>query len=159
MATQWKTFDQREAYLENRVQPFWKQMWPKSRELAEPQIAESLTRLTIAARGKFPAALAAVQDWLQPIEHPDYVVDLLHQSGLCSRYPVETLRLVGTVIADQPWPPRELEMCLDEIANAAPQLEQDVQIQRLREYFRRRGMRERRSTVPVVHFVQRLKAI
>ncbi len=132
--------DQRDDYWENRVQPFWKQIWPKSREQATPRIAESLTRLTIAAQGKFPAALAAVQDWLQPIEHPDYIVDLLLQSGLCSKYPVEALRLLAAVIADQPWIPQELGMCLDHIANAAPHLEQDAQFQRLREYFRRRGV-------------------
>ena len=79
--------DQREDYWKNRVQPFWQQVWPKSRDLATRRIAESLTRLVIAARGEFPAALAAVQDWLQPIEHPHYVVHLLHESGLCSRYP------------------------------------------------------------------------
>jgi hypothetical protein len=78
--------DQREDYWRNRVQPFWQQVWPKSRELVSPRIAESLTRLVIAARGEFPAAFAAVQHWLQPIEYPDYVVTLLHKSGLCRRF-------------------------------------------------------------------------
>jgi hypothetical protein len=99
-----------------------------------------LTRLIIAARGKFPGALAAVQDWMQPIEHPHYVVHLLHESGLCRRYPADALRLLSAVIADQQWAPRELGQCLDEIGQAAPQLVQDAQYQRLREYFRRRGM-------------------
>ncbi|MCV5934801.1 hypothetical protein OFO87_32280, partial [Escherichia coli] len=61
--------DQREEYWKNRVQPFWQQVWPKSRNLATPRISESLTRMVIAARGEFPAALAVVQDWLQPLEH------------------------------------------------------------------------------------------
>ncbi|MFO0874130.1 MAG: anti-phage defense-associated sirtuin Dsr1 [Phycisphaerales bacterium] len=134
------TADQREDYWENRVQTFWKQVWPKSRDLATPRIAESLTRLTIAARGEFPTALAAVQDWLQPIEHPDNVVHLLHESGLCRRYPADALRLLGAVIADQEWAPRELGQCLDEFGQASPELVQDSQYQRLREYVRRRGM-------------------
>ena len=46
--------DQREDYWKNRVYPFWQQVWPKSRELATQQIAKSLTRLAIAARGEFP---------------------------------------------------------------------------------------------------------
>jgi hypothetical protein len=130
----------REDYWKNRAQPFWQQIWPKSRHLATPRIAESLTRLVIAAGGEFPAALTAVQDWLQPIEHPDYVVHLLHESGLCSRYPVDALNLLNAVIADQPWGPRELGQCLDEIVQAAPNLAQDGRYLRLREYSRRRGM-------------------
>lgn len=51
--------DQREAYWNNRIQPFWQHVWPKSRDLGTPRIAESLTRLIIAARSEFPAALAA----------------------------------------------------------------------------------------------------
>jgi hypothetical protein len=131
--------DQREDYWRNRAQPFWQQVWPKSRKLATPRIAESLTRLVIAARGESPAALAAVQDWLQPIEHPHYVVHLLHESDLCRRFPVEAVSLLNAVIADQQWAPRELGQCLDEIVQAAPQLAQDAQYQRLREYARRRG--------------------
>jgi hypothetical protein len=131
--------DQREDYWKNRVQPFWQHIWPKSRDLATRRIAESLTRLVIAARGELPAALAAVQDWLQPIEHPNYVVHLLHDSGLCSRYPADTLSLLNAVIADQQWAPRELEQCLDQIVEAAPHLAQDTPYLRLREYARSRG--------------------
>ncbi|WP_419590991.1 SIR2 family protein, partial [Thiolapillus sp.] len=72
--------DQREDYWRNRVQPFWQQAWPKSRDLVTPRLAKRLTLMSIAARGEFPAALAAVKDWLQPLEHPHYVVDMLHKS-------------------------------------------------------------------------------
>lgn len=132
--------DQREDYWKNRAQPLWQQIWPKSRDLANPRIAESLTRLVIAARGEFPAALAAVLDWLQPIEHPHYVVHQLTESGLCKRFPTEALLLLNAVIADQQWAPQELGQCLDEIAHAAPNLAQDARYLRLREYFRRRGV-------------------
>lgn len=132
--------DQREDYWINRAHPFWQQIWPKSRDLATPQIAESLTRLAIAARGEFPAALAAVYDWLQPIEHPHYVVHLLHESGLCSRFPADALGLLNAVIADQQWAPRELGQCLGEIEQAKSQFARDARYLRLSEYFRRRGM-------------------
>jgi hypothetical protein len=95
------TANQSEDYWKNRAQPFWKQIWPKSRDLATSSISESLTRMVIAARGEFPAALTAAQGWLQPIEHPNYVVHLLHESGMCSRYPADALGLLNTVIADQ----------------------------------------------------------
>ncbi len=132
--------NQREDYWKNRVQPFWQHVWPKSRDLATPQIAESLTRLIIAARTEFPAALIAVQDWLQPIEHPDYVIHSLHESELCARFPEDALRLLNVVIADQQWAPRELGQCLDKIEQVVPQLAQDARYKRVSEYFRRRGM-------------------
>ena len=131
--------DQREDYWKNRVQPFWQYVWPKSRDLATPRIAESLTRLIIAARSEFPAALAAMRDWLQPIEHPDYVMHLLHESDLCNRFPVDALHLLDIVFADQQWVPRELGQCLDRIEQVSSGLAQDPRFQRLREYSRRRG--------------------
>lgn len=128
--------DQREAYWKNRAQPFWQKIWPQSRKQFTPQIAESLTRLVIAARGEFPAALAAVQDWLQPIEYPDYAIHLVHESGLCSRFPSEALVLLNAVIADQQWAPPELGQCLDQIVLAAPSLAQDAHYLRLHNYSR-----------------------
>jgi hypothetical protein len=131
--------DQREDYWKNRVQPFWQYVWPKSRDLATPRIAESLTRLIIAARSEFPAALAAMRDWLQPIEHPDYVMHLLHESDLCNKFPADALHLLDIVFADRQWVSRELEQCLDRIEQVSSGLAQDPRFQRLREYSRRRG--------------------
>ncbi|MBL8496607.1 hypothetical protein ABF87_00615 [Nitrosomonas sp. JL21] len=133
--------DQRKAYWKNRVQPFWQDIWPKFRDLATPQIAESLTRLVIAAGGEFPAALAAIRNWLQPIEHPHYVVDTLHESGLCARFPSDALYLLDVVIANQQYrAPQELRQCLDEIVHAAPKLAQDSRYLRLQEYLRKQGL-------------------
>jgi hypothetical protein len=129
--------DQREEYWNNRAQPFWQQIWPKSRHLATPRMSESLSRFVIAARDKFPAALAEVQNWLQPIEHPHYVIHLLAESGLCGQFPMEALLVLNTLISDQPWLPSELGQCLSEIEQAAPQLTQDAQYQRLKSNFRR----------------------
>jgi hypothetical protein len=42
------------------------------------------------------------------------------------------------VIAEQPWAPRELGQCLDDIEQAAHDLMQDSQYLRLIEYIRRR---------------------
>lgn len=132
--------DQREDYWKNRIQPFWQYIWPKSRHLTTPRISESLTRLIIAARSDFSAALNAMKDWLQAIDYPDYVVGLLHESGLCSRFPADALRLLYLVINDQQWAPTELGQCLDEISLAAPRLAQDGRYLQLREYSRRRGI-------------------
>lgn len=132
--------EQREDYWKNRVQLFWQRVWPKSRDLASNSIAESLARLCIAAGGEFPTALAAVADWLRPIEHPHYVVHRLHESDLCARFPEAALRVLDAVLTDQPWAPRELGQCLDAIAKELPSLRQDHRYQRLAEYARRHGI-------------------
>ncbi|MEE9904234.1 MAG: SIR2 family protein [Chlorobium sp.] len=130
--------DQREEYWKNRIQPFWQNVWPKIRDLATPRIAESLTKLIIAARSEFPFALTAVQDWLQPIEHPYHIVHLLFESGLCSRFPEDALRLLSAVIQNQQWwAPRKLGQCLEVIVQAAPSLGQDPRFQQLQVYSRR----------------------
>lgn len=131
--------EQREEYWLNRIQPFWQSIWPKSRHLASNGIAETLARLSIVSRGQFPAALKAVIDWLQPIEHPHFVVHLLNKSNLSERFPKDALGLLDAIIVDQPWPTKELGSCLSDILKSAPSLWQDVRYQRLHEYFRRRG--------------------
>ena len=132
--------EQREEYWRNRIQPFWHDIWPKSRDLASNSIAESLALLTIAARGEFPAALPAVIDWLSPLEHPHFVVHRLHESEMAKRFPVDALRLLDAVIDDQPWAPRELGECLSAISQASPELLQDRRYQRLAEYARQQGV-------------------
>lgn len=129
--------DQRENYWRNRIRAFWQQVWPKSRDLASKAIAELLARLSIAAGGEFPSALTAVLDWLQPMEHPHYVVHRLHESDLCGRFPLDSLRLLDAVIDDQRWAPPELGQCLDAIYQADASVRQDLRFQRLVEYARR----------------------
>jgi hypothetical protein len=129
--------EQREDYWKNRVQPFWQRVWPKSRDHASNSIAESLARLCIAAGREFSSAVAAVADWLRPIEYPHYVVHKLHASGLCARFPEAALRLLDAILTDQRWAPSELGQCLEAIAQAMPDLRKDHRHRRLAEYARR----------------------
>ncbi len=133
--------DKREDYWKNRVLPFWNDIWPKSRELASPQIADSLARLVLAAGTAFPAALQTTQDWLKPNEHPGYLVRRLHDSGLCQRSPAEALQFLHLLIADDvQWISSDLMKLLTAIVNSAPSLSRDVRYQRLHQIARRRGM-------------------
>lgn len=129
--------EQREEYWKHRVQPFWQNIWPKSRQLATPEMADALARLCIAAGAEFPAALAAVEDWLRPIEYPFYVIDRLHKSGSCRGFPGDALRLLAAIIDDQPWIAPKLAQCLDLIVEADPSLVQDQRHLGLRDYVRR----------------------
>lgn len=131
--------DQREDYWKNRVQPFWQNIWPKSLDFATPRNAELFFRLIIAARSEFPAALTAVQGWLQPIDYPDYFVQLLQESGLCNRFAKDALGLLNAVIiTNRQWVPPKLGQCLDEIVQSDPQLAQDARYVQLHEYSRQR---------------------
>ena len=132
---------QREVYWKNRIAQFWRSIWPKD-ALTSPSIANNLFRLCIAAADQFPAALTAVRAWLQPeqpVQHPGYLVHLLSETPLCRRFPRETLDWLDLLIDDQPWAPRELGSCLDQITEADPTLAQDDRMLRLRNYLRRRG--------------------
>ncbi|MCX2803321.1 SIR2 family protein [Microbulbifer thermotolerans] len=131
--------EQREEYWKHRIQPFWKQVWPKSRDRITPRISESLARLVIAAGEEFPAALAEVKNWLQPIKYPNRVVHQLHKSDLCRSYPTDALCLLDAIISGQQWVPSELRQCLDEIKQAKPTLEQDTRYMRLQDYSRKQG--------------------
>lgn len=131
--------EQREEYWVNRIRPYWQTIWPKSLLVASKAIAEQLAGLTIAARGAFPQALATVRGWLRPVEHPHYIVHRLHESGLCSLHPQDALTFLDAIIADQPWAPRELRECLNDIVQAWPDAHRDNRYQRVMEYARRHG--------------------
>jgi hypothetical protein len=130
--------EQREQYWINRVQAFWQRVWPKSRRLTSKPIAEQLARLAIAARGKFPDALLTLRDWLQPLEHPYYVVHTLQNTDLCGRFPMESLSLLDAVVDGERWPLQELDECLNSIAQAWPEVLHEHRYHRLREYLRKR---------------------
>jgi hypothetical protein len=131
--------DQREEYWKNRIQPFWQGVWPKSRDLATPDIADLLARMCVAAGGQFPQAFAAVKDWLRPIEHPFSVIHRLNESGHCGRFPGDALLLLDATIGQQAWLTPEFGQCLDVIASADPKLASDKKYRRLSEQYRRRG--------------------
>lgn len=133
--------NQREDYWKNRVLPFWEKIWPKSNAQALSTNAESLARLCIATGGEFPSAMAAVGNWLRVVQHPDYVIHRLQESGLSARFPEDALRLLFTILGDQPsWLPQELRQCLDAIGQAAPNLRQDHRFMRVDDLARKFGI-------------------
>lgn len=128
---------QREDYWKNRIQPFWQKIWPKSRNLASKNIANSLARMSISAGDEFPSALNTISDWLQAIEDPYSVVSYLKEYGHCNRFPADALELLNAVFKNQSWLPPELGQCLDAIVQAMPKLSQDARFKRLCEDSRR----------------------
>lgn len=135
--------DQREDYWRSRVLPFWKSAWPKSNMHATPAVAKALAGLIIAAGSEFSAALTAIHEWLKPIEYPDYVVGLLRESGACTRFPEDALKLLSALIGYQDpsgkkerYLAEELRLCLIGIAGSSADLERNCSYKRLFEYYR-----------------------
>jgi hypothetical protein len=136
--------DQSADYWANRVAPYLRSIWPKSRENVSPAIAGSLGRVCVAAQGAFPEALAVVRPWLQPLDHPDDLVRRLHEASLCRQFPAPALAFLDLIVADSTqWPPTHLKDCLTDIeANLPPDelaLEGDRRFQRLINYLRLHG--------------------
>lgn len=131
--------EQREEYWRNRIRPFWQNVWPKSRELVTSGIAEQLAMMAVAAGEEFPAALAAIETWLIPIEYPNHLISLLNNAGHCKRFPDHALSLLATIILNQQWTRDEVGNCLNEIRDAKPDIAADARYKRLREYLRQRG--------------------
>ena len=116
----------------NRIAPYLHTIWPKTRDNGSPEIAESLGRLCIAARDRFPDALAQLGAWLQSVAHPDFLVHLLHQADLCGKFPGHALEFLNRVIGGEVlWSPSELGACLKTIETASPELNADPRFQRL----------------------------
>lgn len=132
--------EQREDYWKNRIKPFWQNVWPKSINLLSDNIVSSLARMSIAARGEFPAALSTVLHWLRPIEDINYVMHVLHETDLATRFPEDTLKLLGTIVDNPIWVPKELKQCLEAILLKDPKLKEDHIYRRLNELVRQRDV-------------------
>ena len=106
--------DQRANYWSNRVAPYLREIWPHTRKSVSPEISESFGRLCVAAQDKFPEALAQLQDWLQAVEHPDFLVHRLYEAGLCDKFPNEALDFLSRVVDKQTQSlPSDLGDCLE----------------------------------------------
>ncbi|MCA3038972.1 MAG: hypothetical protein ING63_17185 [Rhodocyclaceae bacterium] len=131
--------EQKETYWENRVAPFWNNVWPKSAALASTKIAAAFARLCVASGPKLKDALAATHAWLKPLTHPFRIFKLLQESGLCKKQPHEALKLLAAIVDEQTYLPKELGQCLDQISEALPELRRDRRYQDLRAFSQQRG--------------------
>ena len=125
--------DQRETYFQHRIVPYFRKIWPKTREHRTPVVAGRLAELCIMADACFPEAVELVRHWLVPVDSPYGLLHRLKGSGLCGRFPESSLELLGRVIGEGlPWVPRDLAGCLEAIVETAPGLKEDLRFRRLR---------------------------
>ncbi|HPD97446.1 MAG TPA: hypothetical protein PLP89_03885, partial [Synergistales bacterium] len=132
--------EQREEYWSNRILPYLRNIWPKSRDLNTPTISESFGRLCIAAGGGFPEAFNELQNWLKLIHGPDFLIHLLFEAKLHEHFPEETLGFLNLIISDDAqFLPEELIQCLNEIKSSSEELSGDARLDRLYSLYERHG--------------------
>lgn len=118
--------DKSAEYWENRAKPYFQKIWPKSQALRTPHMSANFARLIVGCGEAFPDALAALRWWLQPTEHSDFAIHKLNESGLCERFPDETLTFLSLIFSSQPmWSAQDTRACLDKIIAARPPLMTD----------------------------------
>ena len=135
----------RANYWTNRVAPYLREIWPKTRDKVYPAVATDLGLVCIAAQEAFPEAFDLLKHWLQPTTDSSYyrghirLVQQLHKTEICSQFPERALDFLNLVIPkpeQQCWIPRELGACLEAIQTSKPELERDTKHQRLMERVR-----------------------
>jgi hypothetical protein len=129
---------QKAEYWRNKIDPYWKSVWPKSREYKTTALSDVLARLCITANEAFPEAFTVLRHWLQPVDSPGHIFNMLVEHGLATSFPDDTLAFLEAVIGDTvDWPPGILSDLLGDIRTANPVLEGDKRYRRILECVRR----------------------
>jgi hypothetical protein len=129
---------QKAEYWRNKIEPYWKSVWPKSREYKTAALSDVLARLCITANKAFPEAFTVLRHWLQPADYPGPIFSMLLEQGLATSFPDDTLAFLDAMVGDTVnWPPGILSNCLGDIKTANPGLEGDKRYRRLLECIRR----------------------
>ena len=132
--------DQRVPYWKNRMAPYLRKVWPNERDRGSAAISQSLARVCIATQDAFREALDLIRPWLQTVRREYRIVEALHESDLCGRFPHEVLDLLDRVIpTSNSWPSDELQECLSAIRTGEPTLGDDPKFVKLRDYLRQCG--------------------
>ncbi len=132
--------DQRVPYWRNRMAPYLRKVWPNARDRRSAAISQALARVCIATHEAFREALDLVRPWLQPVRHEYHIVEALHESDLCGKFPHEVLDLLDRVIPmKDSWTSDELQECLRAIRASEPTLGEDPRFVKFRDYLQQCG--------------------
>lgn len=124
--------DQRPEYFANRVEPFMKAFWRKSRDAKTKTISAELARACVAAGPAFPQAVDAFTIWLQPLERADMTVFALEQANLAAQFPAAVLKFLDLIIDTETRAiPNKLGVCLKTIFVSDPTLVSDRRFDKL----------------------------
>ncbi|MCW9048209.1 MAG: hypothetical protein OQK46_09050 [Gammaproteobacteria bacterium] len=100
-----------------------------------------MARVCVSAKDSFDGVTQEFQHWLQPVEQPDYLVHILHETELSTKFPSKALLYLHSLIGDDAkWLSGELQQCLGQIWKADTRLTNDARYIRLIELVHRRGV-------------------
>jgi len=132
--------DRKVEYWANRVKPYLRSIWPKDIVLYDDRVRVNLGRVCIAADGAFPEALEIIGPWLARVSNTHLLTIELEKSGLCNRFPDQSLRLLDLMLGEtETFPDEHALRCLQEIGQAKPMLKDLDSFNRIRHYFMRLG--------------------
>ncbi len=132
--------EQREEYFDNRIAPFFKNLWPKTQEAKTPAVSKAFSLLCAVAGDAFPSALEMLMDWLQPVGDTNLVIHLMHKADFVASYPEEALDFLSRIIDENDqWLSEDLKTLMQSIQGAGPDFGQDERFQRLVVLLQQRG--------------------
>lgn len=130
--------DKRESYWKNRVSPFLRSIWPKSRDQLTQQLSDNMALLCIAAGEAFPSAFEELRHCLTPMQGSYFLIHQLKESGICEQFPAEALSFLDLILCtDQLRRSNDLKEGLEALKSADPQIASDPRFRRLDELARR----------------------
>jgi hypothetical protein len=132
--------DKRVEYWQNRVRPYFRDIWPKSADAITSSVANSFARLCMRADDAFPDAVAILEPWLLKATGSDVTLHAFRNTNLSKRFPEAALTFLNAVLSERSLVlPDDLKLCLDEIRGENSILESDPRFERLSRYARQLG--------------------
>lgn len=126
--------DQQSDFFENRIKPYFKAIWPKSKRTTTQGISEALAKLCLSCKSNFPEAIELLSVYFKPVENGFSIINPLKTSGLCAEYPEESLNFLGKTVNKNTGLVNHLNECLEEIKKADSSLTRSNIYRRLRGY-------------------------
>ncbi|ACE85827.1 anti-phage defense-associated sirtuin Dsr1 [Cellvibrio japonicus] len=132
--------ERRKDYWNNRILPYLKKIWPKSREYITPAISIAFAELCLAAKGFFREAFDYLKPWLIHMHNENSLPYNLFESGICNEFPDSALAFLNLMeFRGGAWTLDYFKSCLEQIKSANPALEQDSRFVSLTNLLRQYG--------------------
>lgn len=116
---------QTKDYWDNRIEPFFSKIWPNGKkELITDAVSEAIAYFCVYSGDNFPTAMKLpIASWIRPFPHPGAIFLSLLDSGLCKKFPTESLNFLSKVIDDNIYHMQgKIKECLGLILEGDPSL-------------------------------------
>ncbi len=126
--------ESKDAFWQDKFEPFWKNVWPNSSNLVSEENTETLIDLVLGLDACFPKAVELLRNWFTPISYPELKIRKLEKSCNCKNNPKGSLHVLDNIIKEGAdlHEVRFLNSCLDKIAESMPELVEEQAYRRLR---------------------------